>query len=214
MSKSLFTSTTTAYLLVTAPACTATEFEVSGERITFRTDGSLRTCLLSHPANYATESHDGSAVIISARGYLRREDLESCESDVPIHVNTIPKGVGFLTDINIGKGIYVSLDFVSVRPFLYLATVARIGTTKNLVSIAGSYSAGKSKYELTEHAFQSDGIAGSSTISPDGDYVAPSGSIDCGPQAFPGVWDIKRNKRVIETPAVCSELFGSSRGGD
>lgn len=212
MRKALFNSTIKVCLLVTASACTATEFEVSGGKITFRTDSSCRTCLLSEPANFATASHDGSAVIISARGYLRREDLESCKGDVPIHVNTIPKGVGFLTDINLRKGIYVSLDFVSVQPLLYLATVARIGTTKNLVSIAGSYSPGKRASELRKHAFQSDGIAGSSLISPNGDYVAPSGSIDCDPQAFPGVWDIKHNKRVVDTPEMCSELFGNSIG--
>ncbi|MFP3756472.1 MULTISPECIES: hypothetical protein [Cupriavidus] len=214
MRKALFTSAITAHLLVTASACTATEFEASGEKITFHTDGSLRTCLLSAPANFATASNDGSAVIISARGYLRREDLENCSSDVPVRVNEIPKGVGFLTDINLRKGIYVSLDFVSVQPFLYLATVARIGTTKNLVSISGSYLPSKRISKLAKHAFLSDGIAGSSIISPSGDYVAPSGSIDCDPQAFPGVWDIKKNKRVIETPEVCSELFGNSKGRD
>jgi|GEM_PF-2337839 len=212
MSDAFLTSVITTCLLIPALSCAATEYEASGDKITIRTDGSSQTCLLSDSANFATTSHDGSAVIISARGYLSRENLENCEIDVPVRVNTIPEGVGFLTDINLEKEIYISLDFVSVRPFLYLATVARIGTTKNLVSIAGSYSPNKRMSELTKHAFQNDGIAGSSIISPSGDYVAPSGSIDCDPQAFPGVWDVKHNKRVFATPEVCSELFRKSRG--
>ncbi|MCA8243915.1 hypothetical protein [Burkholderia sp. AU32262] len=122
--------------------------------------GGSKICLLDKEARYAIESFDKSAVMLSETTYVDKRQLDQCQPGVAIHVLSIPTRVGVLSDINISKGIYVALDFVNVRPFLYLATVARVGTSKNIVSLKGAYVAGKKIGELRGTAFNSSGEAG------------------------------------------------------
>jgi len=169
--------------------------------------GNDRVCLLDKKPKYAIESYDNSAILISQTDYVVKQDLVQCQVDRKVHVFSIPSNVGVLSDINISKGIYVALDFVSTQPFLYLATVARVGSSKNLVSIRGAYITGMRPRELRRFAFGGSGDAGMSIISPDGKFVAPDGKIDCTDGAYPGVWSVEGNRRVLTSDDACSALF-------
>ena len=168
---------------------------------------SSRMCLLDRPPLYAVESFDGSAVMVSETGYVAKQELAHCQAGRAVHVLSIPSNVGILSDINLSKGIYVALDFVSAQPFTYLATVARIGSSRNLVSVRGAYVAGRKLSELKKSAFGGSGEAGTAILSPTGRYVAPTGQIDCSQDAQPGVWDIPGNRRVVATDDACAALF-------
>jgi len=145
--------------------------------------------------------------MVSETGYVAKQELSNCQTGRAIHVLSIPSNVGVLSDINLSKGIYVALDFVSAQPFAYLATVARIGMSRNLVSVKGAYVQGQKLSELRKAAFIGNGEAGTAIISPDGRYVAPTGQMDCSQDVYPGVWDIYRNRRVTASDDVCSALF-------
>lgn len=179
-------------------------YKVAGSSITIN---SSRNCLLDKPPLYAIESFDKSAVMVSETGYIPKQDLTNCQAGRVVHVLSIPSNVGVLSDINLSKNTYVALDFVSVRPFTYLATVARIGTSRNLVSLRGAYIPGRRLSDLREHAFGGSGEAGTAIISPNGRYVAPSGEMDCSQDAYPGVWDVPGNRRVVATDDACAALF-------
>ncbi|MBR7977460.1 hypothetical protein KDX01_30670 [Burkholderia vietnamiensis] len=170
--------------------------------------GDLKVCLLDKKPRYAIESFDGSAVMLSETDYVDKRRLDKCRAGEAVHVLSIPSNVGVLADINILKGMYVSLDFVGAHPFTYLATVARIGTSKNIVSVRGAYVVGQKISELRGAAFSSSGDAGSAIISPDGRYVAPTGEMNCEKSAYPGVWDIRSNRRVVAAKDACVRLFG------
>ncbi|CAM2164205.1 conserved hypothetical protein [Paraburkholderia sacchari] len=189
-------------------------YEVEGKILNIVNAGSTRSCMLDTKPIYAVASYDQSAVMVSVRGYVKRDDLESCLREVPVHVHTIPDRVGFLSDINLSKRIYVALDFVSTRPFLYLATVAHIGSAKNLVTLDGAYISGRPLAQLKRHAFNATGEAGASVISLDGRYVAPDGVVSCTDDAFPGVWDVESNNRAVLDDDSCSALFGSSKASN
>ena len=192
-------------------SCADENLSINGKFIDASLNGKNIHCALDATPAYAVESADGQAVIVSERGYVLMSDLENCQAGNPLHVAEIPKGVGFLSDINVSKAVYVSLDFVSTQPMTYLATVARIGSKNNLVNLDGAYIAGKSVNQLKKTAFSASGDAGSSTISPDGRYVAPGGQIDCSNDAYPGVWDIAKNKRVFVDPEACNALFKQAK---
>ncbi|CAG4893520.1 hypothetical protein [Paraburkholderia gardini] len=168
---------------------------------------SSRMCLLDKPPLYAVESFDKSAVMVSETGYVAKQELADCQAGRPVYVHSIPSNVGVLSDINLSKSIYVALDFVGARPFIYLATVARIGTSRNLVSVKGAYVAGRKLSDLRKSAFGGSGEAGTAIISPNGRYVAPSGQMDCSEYAYPGVWDVQDNRRIVATDTACAALF-------
>jgi hypothetical protein len=192
------------YMVLLMNAKASEMYSLSGTSIK---DKNGRVCNLDKTPVYTIESHDKSAIIISGRGYVLVSDLDSCRHGGTVHVHMIPDNVGILTDINISKGIYVAVDFVSTGPVLYLAIVARIGSSQNLVSLKGAYIQGEESSKLQEYAFSGSGEAGMSIISPDGNFVAPDGNIECREDSFPGVWDIKKNHRVIMTDNACTALF-------
>lgn len=196
--------TVLASVFVAEPSFADDTYEVTGSSL--KIDNS-RTCLLDKPPLYAVESFDKSAVMVSENGYVAKQELVNCKDGRAVHVLSIPANVGVLSDINLSKGIYVALDFVSAQPFTYLATVAHIGTSQNLVSVSGAYIAGRKLSELRKSAFSGSGEAGTAIISPDGRYVAPTGQIDCSQGAYPGVWDVQNNRRVVATDDACAALF-------
>ncbi|WP_157658001.1 hypothetical protein [Burkholderia ubonensis] len=169
--------------------------------------GVTRSCTLDAKSIYAVASYDRSAVIVSERGYVKKADLDNCRSEIPARVHLIPDRGGFLSDVNLRKKIYVSLEFVNIPPFLYLATVAHIGSSKNIVMLNGACISGKPLSWPRMRAFNASGEAGASLISPDGRYVAPDGAVSCTDDAFPGVWDIENNKKVVLNENSCSALF-------
>lgn len=187
-------------------------YKVNGDSIIVTKDNQKHICRLDVRPEDVVESYDRSALIVSINfynGYIPTKDLDNCLQDKPLHVLTIPEKAGVLSDINLNHDIYVALAFVNMGP-RYVATVARIGTSKNLVSLKGSSVAYSQKKfeEGYDESFRIDGVeAGAAIISPDGKFVSPDGVIDCSENAFPGVWDIAHNKRVITDKASCDHLF-------
>ncbi|WP_157382014.1 hypothetical protein [Burkholderia ubonensis] len=194
-------------LFILKIASAAELYEVTGREIRMVNSGVTRSCTLDTKPIYAVASYDRSAVIVSERGYVKKNDLDNCRAGIPVRVQFIPRRVGFLSDINLRKNIYVALDFFNARPFLYLATVAHVGSSRNIVMLNGACISGKPLSQLKVHAFNAGGEAGASLISPDGRYVAPDGVVSCTDDAFPGVWDIENNKKVVLNKNSCSALF-------
>lgn len=185
-----------------------TKYELVDGAVKVIDDGqNYRVCRVDSKAVYAVESFDKSALIVSETGYVSTRDLKECTANGVVHISHISEKAGILSDINLSKGIYVSLDFVTVQPYTWLATVARIGSTRNLVSLNGAYKVGKSLKQLQKHSFGGSGDAGTSLISPSGRYVSPSGEMTCAEDSYPGVWDIETNKRVTMDESSCSALF-------
>ncbi|RAR48284.1 hypothetical protein C7401_15236 [Paraburkholderia unamae] len=203
-------------LSVASAAYTQTSFaddslSTSGKFVDASIDGKQIHCSLDISPTYAVQSTDGQSIMVSDRGYVLKSDLKNCQAGSNLHVKNIPDGVGFLSDINVPQGIYISLDFVSTQPMLYLATVAKIGTKRNLINLDGAYIVGKSINQLKKAAFSTSGDAGSSIISPDGRYVAADGQIDCSQDAYPGVWDVSKNSRVFADTDACNALFKQTK---
>lgn len=184
-----------------------TTYYVHGRYIDVKKGREQRTCLLDQEISSSVESFDKSAVIVSGRGYVSVEELSRCLPNAPVHVFMIPSGVGALADINLGRKLYISIDFATVRPITYLATVAHLNSSRNLVTVNGAYVPRRKLSELQKYAFLSTGGAGSAIISLDGRYVAPAAQMDCSKDASPGVWDIERNQRVVTDDKSCASLF-------
>jgi hypothetical protein len=192
--------------LLPGPAFADELYEVIGSSLKFDNN---RTCLLDKTPQYAIESYEKSAVMVSETEYVLTQELLHCKADRAVRVRSIPSKVGVLSDINISNGIYIALDFVSTRPFSYLAKIARIGSSKNLASINGAYVSGRKLNDLKKFAFGGSGEAGTSITSPSGRFVAPNGQVECTNDAYPGVRDIQKNRRVIAADDACAAFLNS-----
>lgn len=188
-------------------------YHIVNDSITITKDGKSHVCKLDQKPKFslenAVESFDKKSVIVSNVGYVKMESLDTCDTAIPVHISFIPDKVGVLVDINLAKGIYLAVDFVNVQPFRYLATIAYISSTKNLVTLPGAYIKGSKLPDQKKYAFSGSGDAESGMISTDGQYAAPDGIVDCKEDASPGVWDILKNKRVVTDEASCNQLFDS-----
>ncbi len=185
-----------------------------GKTVVIIRGGVEKRCRLSEAATMARLSFDGGALIVSESSYLGVETLHACQGKKidPVH---IPEAAGVLGDVNIERNLYVAMTLVSTQPWSYVATVARLGSTANLVDLPGAYSYAKPEEVLAEESFAYSAIQGPfAKISPDGRYVAPDGDISCDADAYVGVWDITNKERVIvdqtQTTAEheCDALFG------
>ena len=181
------------------------------------TKKTVKTCKLRNRAEDATLSSDGLALIVSSTEYVLTRELDACTGEHSIQAYKIPEKAGTLVDINLTRKIYVALDFVSTQPLLYAATVAKIGSTRNLVTLPGAYVQSWPLKKLQRHGFQEGPEYRLPRISLDGRYVAVSGEVRCDEDAFPGVWEVERNRKVVlgrkkyseaERDAECKRLFG------
>lgn len=165
-------------------------------------DGSGKTlvCKLGFKADIAEPSSDGAALIVSDTEYILMEDLSRCGQARPSR-RSIP-AAGTLVDLNIKRGIYLSIDLISTTPLSFVATIARIGTSRNLVDIPGSYVPSMPLEQLQKYGFTYDGSRAKGRLSVDGRFASPNGEIDCGPDSYPGVWDIGANRKVVAPPDV------------
>lgn len=188
----------------------AQSYEVGADRksveITSPGSGKHR-CQLRSTIEQAKLSFDQSAIIVSANGYIPTDKLNSC-GDSSIKPLTIPAAAGILVDISVKNNVYIALLPVSTQPFSYLATVGRVGKLKNVISLPGAYVVRQSRTRQLQQAFSYSEDGGpSAKISLNGRYVTVDGSMDCSENAYPGVWDIKKNRRVliIEDPYPMNE---------
>ncbi|MDF3832233.1 hypothetical protein P3W85_04600, partial [Cupriavidus basilensis] len=179
------------------PAADSEAHYIENGSLVINQNGKKAKCSVNGEVLYAVLSSDRSALMVSARGYIPTESLNRCWSGSDISVSLIPPNVGVLSDINLSKNIYVSLDFVDLSPLSYLALVSKIGGPMNLITMDGSYKNNKSIGKLKEMAFSVGDVPGAAIISRDGNFVAVSGEIDCGEGAYPGVWDIMKNKKKV-----------------
>lgn len=172
---------------------------------------STKICNLADKTSEAKLTHDKSAVILSGNRLIPTANLRTCGSQRLSAIQIAPS-VGELVDANVSKGIYLALDLIGTSPMSFLATVGRFGSTQNLVDLPGAYVRSKSTVALRGQGFGYNPDYQEPRISPDGRYVSPSGSMDCSDTSYPGIWDITRNRRVIEKPGAdgesdCKALF-------
>lgn len=147
-------------------------------------------------------------IILTAVDFISVRDIKNCDrgSVEPSH---IPKKVGFLVDVNPKYNIYLALDFVGVSPMAFTATVSRLGERRSVLNLPGIFSQEKGDKKVMEESF---GYLESTPgrISPDGRYVSADGTMDCGPNAYPGVWDLLLRKKVTRDDG-CATLFDADR---
>lgn len=176
----------------------------------------LKRCTVGSKVSEAKLTFDNKAVITSDSEYVLLNDINRCSKE-PVPAHKASDTAGFLVDVNAEHNIYMALLAVSTQPMSFVATVARVGSDMNLMSLPGAYVNGTSMEALTESAFAYSGDEPRPKISPDGRYATPDGSIDCTENAYPGVWDLQRNKRVVfsetepgdgSSSSLCMALFG------
>lgn len=191
--------------------------DASGMKLTWSREASRteqKTCTLQIKAQKAQLSYDGSAVILSDDEFVPTSSLGTCGTKALAPLK-IASNVGSLVDVNVSKELYLTLDVISTSPLAFLATVGKFGSTRNLVTLPGAYVQGRSLPKLQEQgfAYNPDFDMDRPRISPNGQYVSPGGAPDCSINAYPGVWDIARNKRVVckgtrlEHQGACDTLF-------
>ncbi|MFL9877152.1 hypothetical protein PQR63_02065 [Herbaspirillum rhizosphaerae] len=154
-------------------------------------------------------SGDGNAIIVTSSQYVLMRDLESC-GEKAITLFSTPKGSGELKDVNIDANTYLALDFVSTRPLTYLATIAKLGSRKNLIKLPGAYIEGASLKALQKNSFS---YTRQPRISRNGRYVSPDGEMNCRDDSYPGVWDLKMKKKVLIRSAA-GNLSDSQRDAE
>lgn len=170
------------------------------------------TCVLQKPASLLKISFDKEAIILSGNEYINIQDLKRCGRTL-LKPKKAPPNIGTLVDINVRAGLLLSLDPISTSPLSFLATISRTNSSKNLVNLPGAYIDGVPIATLQEQGFSYDPNTDQPKISPNGTYAAPNGEMDCSEHAYPGVWHIKRNQRVIMHGAQemiktrCAALF-------
>lgn len=186
-------------IVVSEPVFASSVDAKGGRHIIKSFDGSRRlifdACDFGIQVQRARFSFDKSAVIVSDASFLRMSDILSC-SGRPLIPTQIDPSIGILVDVNVSAKLFLTLDVVSTMPLAYLATVAKFGSKRNLVSLPGAYVEGLSLSDLQEHGFSYDPDE-PPRIAPNGRYVSPGGAPDCASDAYPGVWDLMEGKRVI-----------------
>ena len=154
-----------------------------------------RRCPVDGSVSQARISFDSAAVIVSENAYVLMSDFARCHVAAARLLRTPPRA-GMLADVNVRHGLYISLSPVSTGPMSFVATVAKLGSQRNLVSLPGSYVPGESVQLQLRRAFSYDDANGPyAKISLNGRYVSVSGVVDCAPDAYPGVWISRLGKR-------------------
>ena len=179
----------------------------------YRENSLQRTCHLDRPILDGIKlSFDKKALIVNAKKYLIINDLINCNDSKRVVEQQIPNSVGWLTDINITHKIYIAVDMEYSTPMGCVATVGKLPSAKNLISMPGTNIVkGKRKNSSHIHCVEE------SFISPDARYIALV-DINCRDDIpNSGVWDIKTDKKVIfstneftkkEIQSKCNALFG------
>ena len=157
----------------------------------------IKTCRLDRPADedFFRSSFDKQAIIVDTHGYLLIDDLLKCNDSKYLKAHKTPE-VGWLTDINVKHKIYVAVDLLYSPPTTCIATVGRLPSPRNIISMPGTDVGNK----RDKRGWSIDCVS-EPLISPDGRYVSLE-NIDCRDSGATGVWDIKKNKKVIFSRGV------------
>lgn len=173
--------------------------------------GSAKRCVLSTRLEHVVPrlNWNKRIIILTDIDFVSVHDIQTCAGGnaTPSH---IPRKVGFVVDVNPEHNVYLALDLVGVSPMAFTATIARLGETHSILSAPGIYSQKISDEKVKEESFgYVDATPG--RISRNGRYVSADGSMDCRPDAYPGVWDLKL-RRKITRESGCDGLFDSEGG--
>ncbi len=179
------------------------------QKLVFVTNASTgKQCSLSTPGFDFFLSHDRNTVIFGKNRYIPFEDILGCDHKSPLLLKRIPVS-STLTDMNLEKNLYVAVNAVATAPqLLCVATVGRLGSTKNLVNLPGADIPGASEEQKLETAFE---CPERSLISSDGRYVSITPEVDCSDSSYPGVWDIHGNTKVVFPAQDFSEQEASEK---
>jgi hypothetical protein len=203
---------------VLADAAGSVKFDSTSNIVLIDSGNSIvKRCALSKTLKHVAPrfNWNKTIIILTNVDFVAVRDVEACfrGSVDPSH---IPKEVGFLVDVNAEHKIYLSLDLVGVSPMAFTATVARLGETHSILDAPGIFNEKKGDEKIKEESF---GYVETNPgrISPNGRFVSADGSMDCRPDAYPGVWDLILKKKVINETG-CDALFKngnlSGSGGD
>ncbi|MFK8260621.1 hypothetical protein ACFL9S_22890 [Erwinia sp. AnSW2-5] len=143
--------------------------------------------------------------------FLSVNELMQCNSD-GVSLHTIPQSADerdTIVDINFEQKLVLLVVVDDVRSLTFTAILSRFDSNNNLLSGPGFFSEKSSDIPF--------GIGDSwygGKISLDGKYVAPY-DLGCFVDSFPGLWDIKKNKKVVfdtslgddEIKDRCQKLF-------
>lgn len=150
-------------------------------------------------------------LIYPTNKYLSIDELIRCSED-GIELHKIPQSddkLDTIVDINFDKRLVLLVALNDVRVLSYTAIVSNFGSNKNLLSGPGFFSGKNSDIPFGVGDNQYGG-----KISLDGKYVSPV-YLSCFVDSFPGLWDIRKNKRVVfdtslgddEIKDRCQKLF-------
>jgi hypothetical protein len=154
-------------------------------------------CHIGFAVERVVLSFDETVLMISDAGYVKVDDLLTCESFLP-RVHFIPPKMGYLVDFNSRKNRYITLIAVSASPTSYLAFIGESMRRKNLVSLPGAYDKKKTRKVMVNEAFSySENSIMQPKISIDGKYASVEGDVDCSIDAYPGVWDIEKDRKIF-----------------
>lgn len=104
--------------------------EVTGKEIRMVNSGVTRSCTLDIKPIYAVASYDRSAVIVSERGCVKKDDLDNCQPGISVRLHFIPGHIEFLLDINLQKiytlySILLILGHLSIWQPLHMLVLRR-----------------------------------------------------------------------------------------
>ncbi|WP_426766553.1 hypothetical protein [Erwinia aphidicola] len=157
-------------------------------------------------------TNDGKGVLVyPTNKYLSTDELMQCNVG-GIELHKVPQSddkLDTIIDINFKQKLVLLVALEDVRSLSYTAIVSSFDSNKNLLSGPGFFS-GKN----SDVPFDIGGGWYGGKISLNGKYVYPY-YIDCAVDSFPGLWDIKKNKKVVfdtslgddEIKDRCQKLF-------
>lgn len=182
-------------------------------------NGNISFCKINNRnTNYNTgmgvislTSDDLAILVYSTNKYLIPDEIVSCNDEgVELHEIPNPPNPSLtIIDINFKKRLFLSLSLEDARERSYTAIISLFGSDKNLITGPSFYNANSYNYPFNTGTNRYVG-----KISRNGKYVSPY-DLDCSVDAFPGVWDIKNNKKVVfatkysgvEINNKCQKLF-------
>ncbi|MEZ0601029.1 hypothetical protein ACAX43_02545 [Paraburkholderia sp. IW21] len=175
---------------------------VPDSEILIRKSGSERRCVVDTNSVDIKLSSDGQSVILSGTSFVQVEDLMQCDPEKVVHTKLAASHIGFLSDVNLRAGLYVSLVPIAVNPMSFLAVVAKIGSGKNIVDLPGFYRAGIPTSRMLHEASSNM----HPVISLDGRYVSLY-LYSCGSNGYVDVFEILLKKKTRIDHASCERLF-------
>ncbi len=159
----------------------------------------------------AITNDEKGVLVYQTNKYLSTNELMHCNAS-GIALHTIPQSDEWrytIVDINFEKRLALLVALEDIRSLSYTAIVSNFDSNKNLLSGPGFLSGKKNDIPFYMRSGQYGG-----KISLNGKYVYPY-YIDCAVDSFPGLWDIKKNNKVVfdaslgddEIKDRCQKLF-------